>query len=77
MSGLRFEDSAPVREATPAPRRRFRLDRDRRKLFGVCAGIADACGVDVTLVRVLWVIGTLVGFGSLIAIYFAIALIAD
>ncbi|WP_295525828.1 PspC domain-containing protein [Novosphingobium sp. Chol11] len=72
MSDLRFEDPSP----RPA-RQGFRLGKDRAKLMGVCAGIANATGLDVTLVRVAWVIGTLVGFGSLILIYLAIGLIAD
>ncbi|HMO68901.1 MAG TPA: PspC domain-containing protein [Novosphingobium sp.] len=55
----------------------FRLNRERGKLFGVCAGISDHFGLDLMLVRLAWVIGTLVGFGSLILIYLAIALIAD
>ena len=45
--------------------------------MGVSAGIADYFNVDVTLVRLGWVIGTLVGFGSLILVYLAIGLIAD
>lgn len=76
MSGLRFEDSA-VRPASSRTARAFRLDKARGKVFGVCAGIADRFGLDVTLVRVAWVLGTLIGFGSLVLIYLAIALIAD
>jgi len=57
--------------------RRFRLNKQQGKLMGVCAGIADHFGFDVTLVRIAWVLGTLVGFGSLILIYLAIGLIAD
>ena len=45
--------------------------------MGVCSGIADSFGWDVTLVRVGFVIGTLVGFGSLILVYLAIGLLAD
>lgn len=71
MSDLRFDD----RQA-PSPSG-FHLNKRRGKIMGVCAGIADYFGVDVTLVRVAWVIGTLVGFGSLILIYLAIALIAN
>lgn len=59
---------------TPA---HFRLDRQRGKLMGVCAGIADYFGIDVTLVRVGFVVGTLAGFGSLLLVYLAIGLIAD
>jgi phage shock protein C len=55
----------------------FRLNRERGKFMGVSAGIADHFGIDVTLVRVAWVAGTLLGFGSLILVYLAIGLIAD
>lgn len=55
----------------------FRLCKDRAKFMGVCAGMADYFGWDVTLIRVGWVVGTLLGFGSLILIYLAIGLIAD
>ena len=45
-----------------SPRRtKFYLDRRNRKWLGVCAGIADYTGVDVTLVRVGTVLLTLVG----------------
>lgn len=73
MSDLRFDDSA----VRPAAGHGFRLGRDRKKVMGVCAGLADYFGIDVTLVRIAWIAGTLIGFGSLILIYLAIALIAD
>ena len=60
-----------------APTTGFRLNKARGKLMGVSAGIADYFNVDVTLVRVGWVIGTLLGFGSLVIVYLAIGLIAD
>ncbi len=63
-------NSAPVT-------RSFRLNQERGKFMGVSAGIADYFNIDVTLVRLGWVIGTFVGFGSLILVYFAIGLIAD
>jgi len=34
------------------PRTRFYVDKRRKKVAGVCAGIADHFGIDVTLVRV-------------------------
>ncbi len=44
------------------PRRtRFYLDRRNRKWKGVCAGIADYTGVDVTVVRIGLVVLTLAG----------------
>ena len=45
--------------------------------MGVCSGIADSFGWDVTLVRVGFVAGTLIGFGSLLIVYLAIGLLAD
>lgn len=71
MSDLRFEDRPA------ASRSGFRLNKHDGKIMGVSAGIADYFGIDVTFVRVAWVIGTLVGFGSLILIYLAIGLIAN
>jgi phage shock protein PspC (stress-responsive transcriptional regulator) len=59
------------------PRAGFHLDKSNAKVFGVCAGIADYFGIDAMLVRVGFVLGTLLGFGSFILIYLAIALIAD
>ena len=55
----------------------FRLDKANGKLIGVCSGIARHFGADVTLVRIAFVAGALLGFGSLIVIYLAIGLIAD
>ena len=59
------------------PSKSFTLDRNHGKLMGVCAGLAKYFGMDVTLVRILFVLGTLVGFGSLVLVYLAIGLIAD
>ena len=55
----------------------FRLNKERGKVMGVCAGIADHFEIDVTLVRIAFVLGTLAGFGSLLIVYLAIGLIAD
>ncbi len=59
------------------PSRGFRLAKADGKLLGVCGGIANYFGVNPTWVRVGFVAGTLIGFGSLILVYLAIALIAD
>ena len=42
---------------------------DDKWIAGVCSGIADYTGMDVTLVRLLVVVATLLGFGSLILAY--------
>lgn len=55
----------------------FRLDKANGKLMGVCAGIAQHFDVDPTMVRVAFVAGTLLGFGSVVVVYLAIGLIAD
>lgn len=55
----------------------FRLDRADGKVFGVCAGLANYMNVDPLIVRLVFVAGTIFGFGSFILIYLAIALLAD
>ena len=44
-----------------SPRTRFYLDKQNAKWSGVCAGIADYTGMDVTLVRIGLVILTILG----------------
>ena len=44
-----------------SPRTRFYLDKQNAKWSGVCAGIADYTGMDVTLVRIGMVILTVLG----------------
>ena len=62
---------------TDTPRRtKFYLDRDNKKWMGVCAGIADYTGIDVTVVRIGMVVGTILGSGALIIVYIAAGLIA-
>ena len=61
-----------------ARRTKFYLDRRNRKWSGVCAGIADYTGFDVTLVRVGLVILTLLGgFPWTLIAYVAAAWIAE
>lgn len=50
---------------------RFALDTDRRVIAGLCAGIARALGVDVTLVRLVFAVLALAG-GAGILIYLAL-----
>ncbi len=40
--------------------RRLALDPDHGMIFGVCAGVANYCGVDVSVIRLVW---------TLVAIY--------
>lgn len=70
----RFDTGKPV--VQPA-RKGFALDRQRGKVFGVCSGIASYFGIDPLIVRIAFVAGTVLGFGSLLLVYLGIALIAD
>ena len=59
-----------------SPRTRFYLDKQNKKWAGVCAGIADYTGIDVTLVRIGFV-GSLFVIGPVaFAIYFIAACMA-
>lgn len=53
---------------TPTTRRLVRRSDDAM-LGGVCSGVATYLGIDVTLVRVLTVLGAVFGFGSLVVAY--------
>jgi phage shock protein C len=56
--------------------RKFELDRANGKLMGVCAGIAEATGWDVNLIRIGLVVGTLVGgFPWTLIAYLILALV--
>lgn len=67
---------APRREGN-VPSQGFHLDKYNGKIFGVCSGIANYFGIDPLIVRIGFAVGTIIGFGSLILVYLAIALIAD
>ena len=64
------------RHSSGAPAK-FRLDRADGKVIGVSAGLAKYMNVDPMIVRLVFVAGTIFGFGSFILIYLAIALLAD
>ena len=61
----------------PPSRTKFYLDKKNGKVMGVCAGIADYTGFDVTIVRIMMVAAILLGGGSLIPVYFIAGWIAD
>jgi phage shock protein C len=56
---------------------KFYLDKDNAKAMGVCAGIADYTGFDVTLVRVASVLLTLMTSGFPVIAYAVIAFVAN
>ena len=61
----------------PPSRTKFYLDKKNGKVMGVCAGIADYTGFDVTLVRIMMIAAILMGGGALIPVYFGAGWIAD
>lgn len=61
----------------PPSRTRFYKDKRNGKVMGVCAGIADYTGFDVTLVRILMVLGVFMGGGALIPVYLLAGWIAE
>lgn len=56
---------------------KFYLNKDQGKISGVCAGIADSTGLDVTIVRIATVLVTLLITGLPIIAYIAAAWIAQ
>ncbi len=62
------EPTPSPRPQPPAPKRLVR-SRDDRWISGVCGGVAKYFGIDSNLVRLLVVIGTVLGFGSLLVAY--------
>lgn len=57
------------RPARPWSGRRLVRRRDDRMVAGVCSGVADYLGVDVTVVRLLTVLATIFGLGSVLIAY--------
>lgn len=56
--------------STPVPQpRRLVRSRNDRWLSGVCGGLARYAGVDANLVRLIVVLGTIFGLGSLLVAY--------
>ncbi|TMJ15908.1 MAG: envelope stress response membrane protein PspC [Alphaproteobacteria bacterium] len=58
---------------TTPSRTKFYLDKQNKKWMGVCAGIADYTGFDVTLVRIAVAILTVVGAGGFVVPAYFIA----
>ena len=69
--------NSDIRPVGGTPSRRFRLDKRDGKIMGVAAGIADYAGMNTAMVRIGFVVGALISFGTAALIYLAIGLIAD
>lgn len=55
--------------------RKLRRPRNGRMLAGVCAGLADFFGLDVSLVRIVYALATICTAFSGVIIYFLLVLI--
>lgn len=55
----------------------FSLDKADAKIAGVCGGLAKQFNIDPLIVRLIFVVGAVAGFGSFILIYLLIWLLAN
>jgi phage shock protein C len=51
------------------PSKKLYRSRSNRMIAGVCAGLGDFFGIDPTLVRLIFVLGVILGFGSFGFVY--------
>ncbi|MEN9932202.1 MAG: hypothetical protein RIS17_775 [Pseudomonadota bacterium] len=56
--------------------RQFLIPKSQGKLMGVCAGVANYFGFDVTLVRIAFALGALISFGTAVLAYIIIGVLA-
>jgi len=54
---------------------RLKKSKTDRMIAGVCGGIAEYLGWDPTIVRIIFVISTFLGYGSPVLLYFILALV--
>ena len=60
----------------PPSRTRFYRDKRNGKVMGICAGIADYTGFDVSLVRIAMIAAVFLSSGSILPVYFIAGMIA-
>ncbi len=70
-------DIRPLEEKKKKTMTKLTLNRANKKILGVCAGLSDWSGIDTTVVRIAFVVATLIGFGSPLLVYVALGLILD
>lgn len=59
----------PTPAYRPAPPRRLVRRSDDKVIAGVCSGLAAYFNIDVTMVRLLTVLGAVFGLGSIVIVY--------
>jgi phage shock protein PspC (stress-responsive transcriptional regulator) len=53
----------------------MKRDMNNKMIFGVCSGMAKEMDIDPTVVRAVFAIATLMGFGLPIVVYIVMALV--
>ncbi len=78
MTGVKF-DRQPVISPVKGNSKmsKLMLDRANKKIWGVCSGLAKWTGIDATIIRIIFVLAAVFGFGSALLIYLALGLILD
>lgn len=54
---------------------KLQKDKYNKKFLGVCAGISNSTGIDVTIIRLAFTFAAVFGFGSAVVVYFIMAII--
>lgn len=44
--------------------KKLTLSTQNKKIAGVCGGIGEYLNIDATIIRILWILGTLLSFGT-------------
>lgn len=44
--------------------KKLTLSSDNAKIAGVCGSIGEYLGIDATVIRIFWILGTLLSFGT-------------
>lgn len=60
----------------PPSRTRFYRDKRNGKFMGICAGLADYTGLDVTLIRFGLIASVFLSSGSILAVYFIAGMVS-
>ncbi|MEN3971359.1 envelope stress response membrane protein PspC [Sphingomicrobium sp. XHP0235] len=63
--------------APPPSRTKFYKDKANGKVAGVCAGLSDYTGIDLTMMRVMVLFAILASSGSAVLLYILTAIIAE
>ncbi len=44
--------------------KKLTLSTQNKKIAGVCGGIGEYLNIDATIIRILWILGALLSFGT-------------